>query len=687
MAPCLSLSIGKPCFLPPLSTTANVHVILPMLRKPEVTSFMTVPSILDDIIQIPGIDYTALKKLDFVAVGGGALKLGTGRHFQSQGVKILNHFGATEIGALAPIFRPEPGYDWRFLRIRQDIGLDLLPIGDVQDGRQHVKLVGHPFGWRNPFELPDLLELKLSSSVPEVLLLSRLDDVIVLATGEKVLPAPYERAVVESDLVTSAIIFGEGRFQVGILIELTAIAASLPRDLLLERLWELICRENRHADGHAQVSSKAAILVKPEAKSIPRTDKGSFQRKQVYNVFGDEIMSVYQNLENEAEELSALNLTMSDLYHDVRTMVLKSTNSYKPIMLTNDETDFMEAGLDSLGLARLRRMLRAYTLHTPGLQISPDEITPAFIYLHTTVAKVVTAFRHPTPEVPESAEQRSVRCHKVADEYKSSTAQPATAKPYQYCVLITGSTGSLGSRMLKYFAQRSQVNRIFCLVRKDRTTNDHAPGAGPFMYRKEDYLHSQRLDLSLNCWKKVEFYVWQPGKKLLGLEKSNYDRIASAVTHVYHGAWPMNFNLPLRSFKPHLDAVVELATLTKKARELRPTVVPRMIFISSIAVCGRTPILTGCRTALEQPLGNPLASLPMGYAEAKWASEQVLEGFAQDSVGDVEYASARTGQISGCDLTSYWSTSEHLARLFKISQRIGFLPDLPGVSPDLHLLY
>jgi long-subunit acyl-CoA synthetase (AMP-forming) len=47
----------------------------------------------------------------------------------------------------------------------------------------------------------------------------RMDDVITLASGEKVVPAPIESIINSSPLVKAALVFGRERNQVGILIE------------------------------------------------------------------------------------------------------------------------------------------------------------------------------------------------------------------------------------------------------------------------------------------------------------------------------------------------------------------------------------------------------------------------------------------------------------------------------------
>lgn len=49
--------------------------------------------------------------------------------------------------------------------------------------------------------------------------IGRADDVIILASGEKTVPAPMESVIASSPLVQGVVMFGRERNQVGILIE------------------------------------------------------------------------------------------------------------------------------------------------------------------------------------------------------------------------------------------------------------------------------------------------------------------------------------------------------------------------------------------------------------------------------------------------------------------------------------
>lgn len=161
---------------------------------------------------------------------------------RSKGVPLLNHFGATELGALAPIFKPDKQYDCTYLRIRKDMGLRL----ESEDGFENTcRLIGQPFGWDRPFELQDRLERNPSKPDEEVRILGRKDDVIVLATGEKVTPVTLEHALEQNPRVKRAVAFGQGQSEIGILLE---PSSSDDEGDFIESIWPTISAANEYMD-------------------------------------------------------------------------------------------------------------------------------------------------------------------------------------------------------------------------------------------------------------------------------------------------------------------------------------------------------------------------------------------------------------------------------------------------------
>ena len=94
LATTLSLSIGLPFILPPATVIPTGKSTLAMLKASGARYLLSVPSILEDILRLPGkYGLEALQELEVVAIGGAAMKENVGAELVANGVNLLNHWG------------------------------------------------------------------------------------------------------------------------------------------------------------------------------------------------------------------------------------------------------------------------------------------------------------------------------------------------------------------------------------------------------------------------------------------------------------------------------------------------------------------------------------------------------------------------------------------------------------------
>ncbi|KAL8886462.1 MAG: hypothetical protein Q9215_005836 [Flavoplaca cf. flavocitrina] len=671
-APSLALSVGKTVCFPPSDVIGNGPFVLKLLQTENITSLMTVPTILEEITQISAAKNLA--PLDFVVVGGGPIKPAVAKNLHENGVSLLNHFGATELGALAPIFRPEKSYDWHYLRLRNDLNLQLRQV-KPSDPTSGYRISGRPFGAHQDFELQDGLEVNPLSPLREVRLMGRKDDLLVLATGEKVSPQVMEELLAQDSLIKRAIVFGNGSFEVGVLIE-PAKAIECSEADFVESIWPSILEANNKVDQHAVISTKAAILVKPPTKNIPLSDKGFPQRKDVYSVFESDIQSVYDRIEKSTASILAVDLRDHDLQKNLREVVQSCLRKRIRPEAWQDDDDFVQLGMDSLQATRLRRILNHSVGRSRFGPAHPNGLSPDFVYTHSSVTKLASAIRHPQQTSPDmSTTQKLMR--DFTDKY--SFDKTGLSRRRNYTILLTGATGNLGSHMLPILSELTQVSHLISLVRI-RSDNPAGDNSSAAMSVQKKALEDRGIVLSRRAWCKLKVLPWQPGEDRLGLKDKDYDTIASTVTHIFHGAWPMDFRMKLSSFENQIKALHDLIGIGRLAHSLSPTTRPRIILASSIAVAGNC--------SADQKLGGMIPEillrnatqgpLAMGYAEAKWVCEQVVGSAHQALQSEIEPMIVRIGQLSGSQISGYWSTKEHFPALVKASEAIGHLPELQG---------
>lgn len=669
-----------PVLFPPSDTIPNGSLIVSMIKSAQgrITSLMTVPTIVEDITLLPNFESDAapyLAKLDFVAVGGGGLKIQVGSRLHDHGVSLLNHFGATELGALAPIFRPDKDYDWKYLRLRKDLNLQLEIVESKNDQRSICKLIGYPFGWDTPFELQDSLEANPLKPISEVKILGRNDDLIVLATGEKVLPFALERFLESHPLIKRAVVFGNGQFEIGVLIEPFSETIG-SRDAFIESAWQQLQKANEMMDSHARVSTKDAILIKPDGKQIPLTDKGSVQRKQVYTMFEAEISAIYSHLSLNTSDAPAAPFELENPELTVRELAQRCLPSHIETRTWSDDTDFISMGMDSLQATKFRRALCASLRNSGPAASAKSDLPLDIIYSHPSVSALTAALMgHLDGSISQIDPTQQMA--DLVDKYAYSGERPKSESG-KSVILLTGSTGNLGANLLYLLTCNPRVYRVICLIRSP-SGHSIAPTLEDLDTRQRKALKSRGIVLATDAWLKVELLPWIPGAHHLALSETDYQALISQVTHVFHGAWPMDFRMKLQSLEPHIRAVRELVEIGCLAHDLRPFVKPRVVLVSSIAVVGRYSMGQKSPTVPEVPIDEPLVPLPIGYAEAKWVCEKIIES-AFHQMKEVETTILRIGQLSGSKSTGFWSPKEHFPALVKASQAIGSFPNLQGVS-------
>jgi acyl-CoA synthetase (AMP-forming)/AMP-acid ligase II/nucleoside-diphosphate-sugar epimerase len=704
LAPCLSLSVGMTCCFPPSSIIPAAHSTLEIARLVGARSLMTVPSIIDSIIRLPeqerGPAYALLSTFEFIAVGGGPLNPESGSALVKHGAKLLNHYGVTEIGAIAPIFCPGPDYNWRYLRLRSDLGLELRPI----ENSTRFRLVGLSGGRDEPFEVQDEIERRPDSEHVEVRIIGRVDDVIVLKTGEKVMPRLLEERLAADAAVQTAVCIGQGRFEVAVLIEPSSEAPRDP-ELLRERVWDLVKKINAELDQHGQVSSKKAIIIKPTGKNIPRSDKGSVMRREVHELFKEEIESAYAAMES-ATPSDAFTLDLMDIETGLRSMLAAVADHKLHVQALGSNEDFFEHGMDSLQSVRLVRLLTS-ALGTLGKQA---DLTVEFIYQHPSIKRLVGAVERlihiekPTPFTDPLDLVDDMR--NLAEEYVATVSRKHT-------VLLTGATGNLGAHVLARLVRSSSVEKVICLGHSSRAAStdnsDPRPQLGShtrLIERQRDALLAANILLDSEECAKIklldadEVFDRHDGNRVSIGDQLLQLGLAGRITHIVHLAWPMDFQRTLQSFRPHLDMVRAFIKLMQQAHVARPGLRVRLLFASSIAVVrhykehgfstggsrGSSYRVMVPETAME----DPKVVTPMGYAEAKWVCERMLERAGVDFGQELDPVIVRIGQLSGPETTAgTWKTSEHVPALVRASQMVGAFPQLEGVSklPGITTLY
>ncbi|KAK1635917.1 hypothetical protein BDP81DRAFT_450746 [Colletotrichum phormii] len=664
---CLSLNIGKTFCAPVPSTIPNGANVAALIEDSQAKALLTVPSILEEIEGLPdGRGHDILRNLDFVGFGGGRPKASVGERLERSGVRLVGQYGATETGPMTPFFVPGKGHDWRRLRLRADIlrplqvKLDLIDAdvesaqAESEDERSYsYKLSMKPFGWQERFELQDMIvartECVSADDVGQLdfVIAGRKDDLICLATGEKVRPTILESLLRRHEDVRDATAFGEGQFELGVIVETVRPVGPGDMDNFKASIWPTIEEAGHQMDAHARITSPTAILVvAPESQgSLP---------------------AVYRDLE---DSMVAPPIDLSSPACSIKNLVIKHVMGLRNDSDWQDDDDFFARGMNSLQATRLRRLLTA-SLRATHAAAGPETanvlaikaIKDDIVYRNPSVNKLVEAL------IPSSSKTNGVLTEaklieRLADKYSGRGDLQEQRKAV---VLLTGGTGSLGSFFVGRLLADDNVGSVICLNR---------PGKGNPTEAQKHAVTSRNVSVEEDTWKKLEVHQTNTADQWLGLPEVDYLGLAARVTHIVHIAWPMNFRMGLQSFEASFSSLRNLIQLARQA-SIHLTQKPKLLLISSISTVGNYPSINGEALIPEASVEDQSWTLELGYAKAKFVCERLIERTAQDHP-DIEAAVIRVGQIAGSS-TGYWNSAEHFVAVCASSQKLGKFPDLRG---------
>lgn len=664
----LALALGKPFVLPASGGIPTATSTLQLLRGSGARCLLSVPSILEEITSLPNDEgINELKKLQFVAFSGGSIKEPTGNKLVASGVKLINHYGSTETGPLAPFHVPSPDNHWKFFKLRQDImkplkvQIDSVSLGDVTGDKWRLSL--QPPGWPERFEIQDIL-LSRPHSEREYTVAGRSDDMICLATGEKVRPAVLETALCCAEGVKGAIAFGDKQFEIGVLIEPANKIDEAELDDFKKSIWPLVEKANGEMDAHGHISStRSMVIVHPN--SFPRSDKGSIIRRKVYEQFRNEIADVYQQLDTTIDSVNLLH--EYHLERDLRKLIRENISWRVKDEEWTDDVDFFELGMDSLQALILRRFLAASLLLVgdsgENNRTALENIGADFVYEHPSIAKMSKALRHRITKIPKQGVSQEEEMEKLVNSFSLPRSESTTT------IVLTGGTGNLGAHILSDLLRNPNVGRVVCINR---------PSEQDSYSRQRHALQSKKLAMSESEWSKVEVLQTNTTLPRLGLDDKDYTRLRKQATHIIHSAWPMSFKMHLSSFESQFRVLHNFLALARDAHEYNPLVKPRVLFVSSISSVGSYPNIYDEIIVPESPMRDFKSCIPLGYGQAKLVCEKIIERTRED-FPEIEAGYVRVGQLAGSQ-NGCWNTDEHIPALVASSQKIGNLPNVKGVS-------
>ncbi|RWA04794.1 hypothetical protein EKO27_g10315 [Xylaria grammica] len=640
----------------------SADLVIECLENVDFQATFLPPSILEDISHSEDF-MLKLSRLDMVFFGGGNLAREAGDRLVKHKVPILNLINATEFGSYPIYFHRDPEL-WAYFKFNSEIfGADWRPSHDDTYELFVVRKDKKP-GLRGFFyTFPDLDEYstkdlyKRHPKYPDFWIYhGRADNIIVFSNGEKLNPVTIEEIVQDHPGVQGALVIGSNRFQAGLLLEpVKNFEDEEEKRRFIDSVWPLVEKANINTVAHGQISRELVAVASPN-KPFLRSGKGGIQRVSTVQLYAEEIASLYANIGNRPQPIAtAFDMSTEESLTAFIIQVFKSLGRQAKL---GPDTDFFSAGIDSLQVMNATRSLQA------SLKVEPSVLSTRFIYRNPTPRRLARYILH---AVASNGTKTSIKeedddikaAQTLYQKYTKNLLPGRAGRPEapndDQTVVLTGSTGGLGSYLLDQLVHNPSVKKVVCLNRaedggasqQERQMKDRGLIQDPEHISKIEYLHA---DLS---------------KGKFGLEDNKYDSLLKEGHRIIHNAWPVNFNISTETFEPHLRGVRHLADFAAEA-EHRVAIV----FISSIGSVHNWDPSRG--PVPEEKMED--WSLPSNsYGRSKMAGSLILDDAA--AVGDFPAASIRVGQIAGPEAeVGMWNKHEWFPSIIASSLYIGVLP-------------
>jgi thioester reductase-like protein len=655
-------------------TKANALVVVPAFLETWVASAEAVE---------------LLSSLKYVAFAGGPLSKKTGDALVAAGVKLSSVYGGTEFSTLSYTFRnPSEQALWEWVRFGPNSRIRWAPQGDDTYECQVLTCPTHQPSVEN---LPDVKGYATSDVFvkhPTVeglyKVVGRLDDVLVLSSGEKTVPAPMEVVVGSSVLLSGVCMFGRGRHQVGILVEPKAeYAIDVADDRQVaefrNKIWPEVEEANKGAPTFSRVF-KEMILVTSKDKPMMRAGKGTVMKKATMTQYESEIEALYESVEGSGKAGIEVPLPSTWSQTEVEDWLMvhaTAVNSDKPVQV---DADLFEQGFDSLSSTFLRNRITSSMGASSNEDIrgTAPRINQNIVFANPTIQllarhliQLVLLSDTSTTTDARAEIEAMIAKYSVGfgeDKPSSDTKMANISSTYSHTrytdghvVLLTGSTGGLGSYLLASLLRNENVKAVYAFNRSSRT--------GTMAGRQRATFEDRGLDTTLLESEKLIYVESDAAQPKLGIDDNLYEELRESVTVIIHNAWRLDFNLSLSSFEPNVRGtrnLIDLALSSKMSSK------PRFLFTSSISSAQGWDKTKG--PFPEEVQYDASVAAGVGYGASKYVCERVLVN------SGLPASSFRIGQVTGGAPRGAWSTTDWVPIIVKSSVTIGALPEASGVT-------
>ena len=462
-----SVFAGTTLIFGPSDKPPSVSTVEQVLDLNLASAGILPPSILEEVAQ----DVSLLGKIprwSSVSFGGGPLSQSSGDKLWER-TKVHHLLGSTETNNL-PELVPESKETWPYHNFHPSLGIKFKQ----RQGRLHELVFVRKQGWEKTqgvfWTFPNLEEYSMKDLYEEHpqrpglwAYRGRTDDIIVLSNGEKFNPSEAERIISSDSYIKSAIIVGNGRAQPAVIMEpLESIENQEHHQKRHDSVMNTIQKANLTLPGHAQIHD-SHVSILGHSEFFLRSAKGEIRRLPTMQALSSEISRLFDSAETQAcRSTLDLNFT-NESSLSCSLMAMLSHGAYLGRDLDKD-ADIFQYGFDSLKVMRLLRNLKL-SLEEQNLRPAVG-LTPGIIYQNPKPTALASALLGLLGRNTDSGDDKPEdHMQRVLNVFTRRIESISKSVLTHHTIVLTGSTGSLGSYMLAKVLQSKSVEKVICMNR------------------------------------------------------------------------------------------------------------------------------------------------------------------------------------------------------------------------------
>ncbi|KAF7133838.1 hypothetical protein CNMCM5793_005250 [Aspergillus hiratsukae] len=652
--------------LPNPNKPVSRHMVREIFKTSEADAALLPPSVLDDVAQDEQLiqDLSRCRYIMF-----GSIKARTGDAL-SQRVRLINSIGSAECGSFVQF--PVESEHWNCYHFSEELNgiqwrrFDPQPdkyemIITRSDAASEFQAVFKNFPDLNEFETKDLFS-KHETIQDYWVYEGRRDDVVVLSTGEHLNPLDIESAICEKPSIQGALVFGSGLPNPGLLIELDNPKENEQLEEIKQRVMDILRDTYRRSPDFVRIPQGNIVFANRD-KPFVRTPKGTVQRRHTLQAYQKEIDALFEPSRGGFDD-QHLSLDLSSEEAFAGSLV-KAVAKITDTDSLDTDSDFFEAGMNSQQAEMLIANVRDAIRKEPNCGLDERKLNEDPIYSQTSATKLASYMFRPSQASRDRQDDRLQAMSRMLDKYISSLPSTGTEVQHQphnqEHILLTGSTGFVGSRLLRAFCRRASPKKITCINRKNTARSTS---------KATETMNGSPSSTEVPT---VQYLTGDLSAEKLGLEEQTYAELADSVTTIVHCQWPVTFKQPLSFFEPQFQALVNLVHFVVASK-----LQPQIIFLSSISTVANWDH----DSPVPETLLTPLEYAQTGYGESKLIASLLLHKAGE--LAGVRASICRLGQVAGPVHTDgLWPDRDWFPILLRSSRIIGYLPDSLGSQGHL----